>query len=110
MPICSIQTETGSPSHHRNDGSKYGTPLRADNKQQAINDLINIAFYFLLRVGEYTYTSKKAKTRTIQFRVQDITFWGINKPIPNTAPLNELLKADAVTLKISNQKRAQEAN
>ena len=71
---------------------------------QAVNDLINIAFYFLLRVGEYTYVSTKKRTRTIQFRIQDITLWRNNKPIPNTATLQELLSADAATLTISNQK------
>jgi hypothetical protein len=43
--------------------------------QEAINDLNNIAFYFLLRVGEYTHVSSKKRTLTIQFRVQDITLW-----------------------------------
>jgi hypothetical protein len=72
--------------------------------EQAINDLVNIAFYFLLRVGEYTYVSSNKRTRTIQFRVQDITLWSNNRPIPNTASLQELLTADAATLSISNQK------
>ena len=78
--------------------------LTTNPLEQAINDLVNIAFYFLLRVGEYTYVSTKKRTRTIQFRVQDITLWRNNKPIPNTASLQELLTADAATLTISNQK------
>lgn len=79
--------------------------LSTHNKlDEAINDLVNIAFYFLLRVGEYTYVSSKKRTRTIQFRVQDITLWRDNHPIPNTAPLAELMAADAATLTISNQK------
>jgi hypothetical protein len=78
--------------------------LTTNPLEQAINNLVNIAFYFLLRVGEYTYVSTKKRTRTIQFRVQDITLWRNNKPIPNTASLQELPTADAATLTISNQK------
>ena len=34
------------------------------NKQQAIGDLCLIAFYYLLKVGEYCYQAKSSNTRT----------------------------------------------
>ena len=74
-------------------------------KTRATNDLICIAFYFLLRVGEYTYTPTRQRRRTQRFRVKDVTF---RRPdhsiIPNTAPLPELLTAAHATLRITNQK------
>lgn len=72
---------------------------------RALADLICIAFYFLLRVGEYTYTPPKGRQRTQRFRVKDVTFRRADQTvIPNTAPLNVLLQATHGTLKITNQK------
>ena len=77
----------------------------------ATADLINIDFYFLLRVGEYTKPRKvkvngawKPATRTRQFRVGDLGFFKDNKVLPRNSPLSILLTADSATLKISNQK------
>jgi hypothetical protein len=41
----------------------------------AITDLLTIAFFFLLRPGEYTMPSGRQKTRSVQFRRQDIRFF-----------------------------------
>ena len=46
-----------------------------DQETQAIADLSIIAFYYLLRVGEYTRHRVKDKKRTKQFRVKDIELW-----------------------------------
>jgi hypothetical protein len=46
-----------------------------DPLKQAIADFVTIAFYFLLRVGEYTCPTAKKRTRTVQFRCNDIMFW-----------------------------------
>jgi len=76
-----------------------------DPKQWALGNLICIAFYFLLRVGEYTYTPPKNQTRTQRFRVRDVFFRRADHSIiPNTAPLSHLLTATHATLQISNQK------
>ena len=72
--------------------------------EAAVGHLANIAFYFLLRVGEYTYSGTTQKRRTKQFRVKDVTFRSGQYVIPNTAPLNRLLTATSVTLTIDNQK------
>ena len=73
-------------------------------KQDAIADLCNIAFYYLLRVGEYTLASLDKRRQTTPFRVKDITLRKDGYTIPNTAPLHELLQADEATLRITNQK------
>jgi len=72
----------------------------------AIADLVIIAFFFLLRVGEYTQSSKRdrKKKRTVPLRVQDITLWKDARPIPHSAPLANLLTATSATIKIGNTK------
>jgi hypothetical protein len=77
--------------------------------EQAISDLVTVAFFFLLRVGEYTCPSTTKVTRTRQFRLKDVSFWARNaagrrRRLPFNAPLAALLAADAVTLILSNQK------
>ena len=43
---------------------------------QAVGDLILIAFYYLLRIGEYTVKSKRSNTKqTVQFKLEDVTFY-----------------------------------
>jgi hypothetical protein len=73
--------------------------------------LCTIAFYFLLRVGEYTQArfiirngEKVRATRTRQFTVGNIGFFKNDKVVPRASPLETLLECDAATLKISNQK------
>ena len=78
----------------------------------AVGDLAIIAFFFLLRIGEYTRApvnprTKKQKTnakRTVQFHVGDIGFFKDGQILPRKSPLQVLLTADEVTLKITNQK------
>jgi hypothetical protein len=41
---------------------------------RAAADLVTIAFFFLLQVGEYAMPNTTTRTRTVQFRVQDVTF------------------------------------
>jgi hypothetical protein len=78
---------------------------------QACGCLSLIAFYFLLRVGEYTrprYTTRGGEkiraTRTKQFMYSNVGFFKNNKVIPRQSPLSVLLSCDAATLKITNQK------
>ena len=82
-----------------------GTP-----HSQAIGDLVLIAFYYLLRIGEYTIKGKRNNTKqTVQFKLEDIRFFKWNKLgiltcLPNEAPLSLLLTADSATLKLDNKK------
>ena len=78
---------------------------------QQLGCLILVAFYFLLRVGEYTkprYVVRNGKkipaTRTKQFVVENVGFSKDGTVIPRTSPLDILLTADLAVLKISNQK------
>ena len=87
-------------------GCASGCPIR-----EAVGHLAVIAFYFLLRSGEYTKPRKVKRngkmvraTRTVQFRVRDIGFWKDGKILPRRSPLSLLLQADSATMKISNQK------
>jgi hypothetical protein len=85
--------------------------LTSNVRLQAQGDLALIAFFYLLRSGEYTKPKKfrqngawKRATRTRQFRVCDIGFFKQGKILPRSSPLATLLTADAATMKISNQK------
>ena len=79
-------------------------------KLRAIADLIIIAFYFLLRVGEYTRprTTKvnekeQRATRTQhQFQVDNVGFFKNCIVLPQNAPLADLLE-DSVTMRITKQ-------
>ena len=78
---------------------------------KASGQLCLIAFYYLLRVGEYTQPrfvlrngTKHRSTRTKQFSTGNVEFFKNNLVLSRTAPLEVLLTADAATLKISNQK------
>jgi hypothetical protein len=43
---------------------------------RAVGDLALIAFYYLLRIGEYTVKGKHNNTKqTVQFKLQDVTFY-----------------------------------
>ena len=64
--------------------------------------LIVVAFFFLLRVGEYTPSSQPRQT--IPLRKKDIKLWRKHKRLSNDSPLEVLLTADAVTIKMENQK------
>jgi integrase len=64
--------------------------------------LIVLAFFFLLRVGEYTRSSEPRQT--VPLRKQDVRLWRGRFIIPNDSPLPVLLTADAVTLCLENQK------
>jgi hypothetical protein len=59
---------------------------------QAVGDLSLIAFYYLLRIGEYTVKGKQYESKqTIQFKMEDVTFFKKNKRgtlvcLPRNAP------------------------
>ena len=79
----------------------------ASPSAKATADLIVMAFFFLLRVGEYTRPADHVTTRTVQFRVCDIRFWQGQTLLPLTSDAATLAGASAVTLTIDNQKNGQ---
>jgi hypothetical protein len=77
---------------------------------RAVGDLVLIAFYYLLRIGEYTVKGKRNNTKqTVQFKLEDVTFYkktrhGQLRCLPKNAPADLKLLADSATLKLDNQK------
>jgi hypothetical protein len=67
-----------------------------------IADLIVVAYFFLLRVCEYT-KSRRA-TRTVPLRRQDIQLWRGGAILLHTASLADLLQATSATINLENQK------
>ncbi len=69
-----------------------------------------MAFYYLLRIGEYTIKGTRNNTKqTVQFKYEDVTFFKKNKAgqlwcLPWNAPAHLIATADGATLKLDNQK------
>jgi hypothetical protein len=87
-----------------------GCAPQANELDNAIGDLALIAFYYLLRVGEYTIKGHRNNTKqTVQFRLMDVTFFktdinGTLRQLSRRAPDSEILQATSATLKLDNQK------
>jgi hypothetical protein len=79
-------------------------------KDKAAADLTMIAFYYLLRVGEYTVKGSCNSTKqTVQFKYEDVTFFQKNQTrqlrcLPRNTPDELVASADGATLKLDNQK------
>ena len=77
---------------------------------KAVGDWTLVAFYYLLRVGEYTIKGSRNETKqTTQFRMRDVTFFrkdkqGRLRQLSRLAPAWAILSADGATLKLDNQK------
>jgi hypothetical protein len=75
--------------------------LAGDPINQALADMICLAFYFLLRPGEYTGTA----SATQPFSYRDISFFlGDHRLATATATAEHLLAATFVTLEFTTQK------
>ncbi len=78
--------------------------------QQAVADLTMIAFYYLLRVGEYMVKGSQNNTKqTLQFKYEDVSFFKKNsrgslRCLPRDASDALIMMADGATLKLDNQK------
>ena len=67
--------------------------------------LIVVAYFFLLRVGEYTpSTDKKRKKRTIPIRKKDVKLFRNGIRLSSESNLSELLSADSGSINLENQK------
>ena len=90
--------------------AEVGRSESATELDTAVGDLGLIAFYYLLRVGEYTKKSSRTGTkRTVQFRLSDVAFFkndarGLLRLLPPEASDEDILSANGATLKIENQK------
>jgi hypothetical protein len=78
-------------------------------KQKAVGNMALIAFYYLLRVGEYTSSGTATTTLTQALRLQDITLWDNTTILDHSLPFDTLLcRCTAATLRISNQKNGKQ--
>ena len=90
--------------------SRLGSQPHANALDKAIGDLALIAFYYLLRVGEYTIKHARNNTKQmVQFRMGDVTFFKQNqlgqlRQLSRLASIGDILTADSATLKLDNQK------
>ena len=73
-------------------------------KAAAKGDLGVVAFFYLLRVGEYTSSRTRGLRRTKQFRVRDVSFHRNGEILDPSGDLAVLLSATGATLKLTNQK------
>ncbi len=75
-----------------------------------LGNLTMIAFYYLLRIGEYTTKGNCNNSKqTEEFKMGDITFFAKDKQgnlrcHPRNAPLDLIAAADGATMKLGNQK------
>jgi hypothetical protein len=89
---------------------KLGLAPDATELTKATGDLSLVAFYYLLRVGEYTTKgSHNESKQTVQFRMCDVVFflrneYGKSKQLPRNAPEEDIMNAECATLKLDNQK------
>ena len=79
--------------------------------ESTIGSLTLVAFYYLLRVGEYTTPKfitirgkKVPATRTKQFTVGNVGFFKNGRIVKRSSSLKTLLSCDIATMKITNQK------
>ena len=63
-----------------------------------------VAFFYLLRVGEYTVSRNSRRKRTIPLRKGDVRLWHKGKLLDHESPLPTLLLADSATISIANTK------
>eukprot|EP00956_Cyclotella_meneghiniana_P024686 scaffold49904_cov49-Cyclotella_meneghiniana.AAC.1 len=89
---------------------KLGLQPGSNEATKATGDSCLMAFYFLLRVGEYTIKGTRNESKqTVQFRVKDVTFFkkdaaGRLRQLPPNASEEDIMSADAATLRLENQK------
>ena len=82
----------------------------ASELDKAVADSVLIAFYYLLRVGEYTVKGQRNNTKqTQQFKLTDVTFFKRNsagqlRQLGRNATDKQIMAADSATLKLDNQK------
>jgi len=84
----------------------YGVSI--SKRLRMVADLIVMAYFFLLRVGEYTRSSRP--TRTIPLRRQDVKLWHGSILLDQSLPLHVLQSADSCTINLENQKNGQKCS
>ena len=86
-----------------------GLECNATELTKSVGDLALVAFYYLLRVGEYTVKRCKNQTKqTKQFKLEDVQFFekkrGRIRRLPRNASTKRIMAAASATLKLDNSK------
>ena len=97
------------PVHAIDQAAAACTDPNASPRETATAHLIVMAFYSLLRLGEYTLPPEHRTTCTVQFRICDIRFWQGQTLLPPTSNAAILATASSVTLIMDNQKKGKVA-
>jgi hypothetical protein len=84
--------------------SAIATKYNFTKHHAAVSDMVLVAFFYLLRVGEYTSPSNTRPRRTIPLRKCDIRLWHKGAILDHAAPLSTLRRADSATISIANTK------
>ena len=77
-----------------------------DVRTQMVGALATLAFFFLLRVGEYTDDNRRSK-QTIPLRKKDVHVWRRSAQISGDCDWEALYGATVVTISLENQKNGQ---
>jgi hypothetical protein len=89
---------------------EMGSRKEGSIKAQAVGDLVLIAFYCLLCIGEYMVKGKQNKSKQmVQFKLEDISFfkknkWGNLVCLPKNDPYSLIATSDSATVKLNRQK------
>lgn len=86
--------------------NKIATGYHFSDHHRAVADCCIIAFFYLLRVGEYTTPTprRQQEKRTTALRKCDIRLWHNGNLIHHNSPLYTLLTADSATICIAKTK------
>ena len=94
---------------------KWCLVATATSLMWACGDWCVIAFYWLLRIGEYTTKgTRNCSKQTEQFKMEDVTFFeekeeGKIVKLPWSADEKRIMQAESATLKLDNQKNGWKA-
>jgi len=89
---------------------QLGLSPEACELDRAVDDLTMIAFYYLLRIGEYTTKGTRNNSKQMEeFNMGDITFFAKDKQgnlccLPRDGTSDLIAAADGATMKLDNQK------
>ncbi len=85
---------------------KAGSAPDATERMRAVGDWSLAAFYYLLRIGEYTDKAEQSQSKqTKQFKMKDVRFFHKNKHgnlclLDQNASEDAIMDADGATLKV----------
>jgi hypothetical protein len=89
---------------------KIGLLPEATEMMKASGDLSLVAYYYLLRIGEYTRSgSRVGKKQTVDYRMRDVVLFIIDeygklKQLPRNVSDEDIMAAQCATLCLDNQK------